>query len=256
MQLQEKIEQVTHPVLKKLYQIMLQKSSNLAVSADVTNPEKLIELVEQVAGHICILKTHMDIVENFTPELTNELRQLADKHNFLIFEDRKFADIGNTVLHQVRDGVYRIAQWADIINAHALPGEGIVAGLREGCKGRDIGLLMLAQMSSKGNLFSEQYTKQTVEMAEANRNFVMGFIAQEKLIDDVNLVTMTPGVQMQASGDNLGQNYNAPDDVIGKKGSDIIIVGRGIYQASNPQQAAKSYQKSGWNAYLKSIEKL
>ena len=107
---------------------MLLKSSNLAVSVDVVVPEKLIVLVEQVAEHICVLKTHMDIVENFTPELTIKLRQLADEHNFLIFEDRKFADIGNTVLHQVRDGVYRITQWADIINAHALPGEGIIAG--------------------------------------------------------------------------------------------------------------------------------
>jgi uridine monophosphate synthetase len=253
MRLQEKIELVKHPVLKKLYQIMHKKSSNLAVSADVTDPNKLIELVEQVAEHICVLKTHMDIVENFTPQLTTKLRQLADKHNFLIFEDRKFADIGNTVLHQVRDGVYRIAQWADIINAHALPGEGIVAGLREGCKERDIGLLMLAQMSSKGNLFSEEYTKQTVAMAQANQDFVMGFIAQEKLVDDVSLVTMTPGVQMQASGDDLGQNYNNPDDIIGGKGSDIIIVGRGIYKASDPQQAAKLYQKSAWNAYLKNL---
>ncbi len=254
MRLQEKIECVSHPVLKKLYQTMLLKSSNLAVSVDVVVPEKLIVLVEQVAEHICVLKTHMDIVENFTPELTIKLRQLADEHNFLIFEDRKFADIGNTVLHQVRDGVYRITQWADIINAHALPGEGIIAGLREGCKGRDIGLLMLAQMSSKGNLFSEQYIKQTVEMAEANQNFVIGFIAQEKLVDDdVNLVTMTPGVQMQVSGDDLGQNYNTPEDVIVKKGSDIIIVGRGIYQAQDPKKAAALYQQSGWDAYLRTI---
>ena len=37
---------------------------------------------------------------------------------------RKFADIGHTVIEQYGGGMYKIASWAHLINAHALPGPG------------------------------------------------------------------------------------------------------------------------------------
>ena len=240
-----------HPVTQKLTQLVADKSSNLALSADVADAKSLLKLAESVADEIVILKTHIDIVSDFSVQLTQALRRLADDAGFLIFEDRKFADIGNTVCHQVKDGMYHIAQWADIINAHLLPGEGIIDGLYKGCQGRDIGLLLLAQMSSKGNLFTQAYTQKTLEAAQKHKAFVMGFIAQEKLSKDDDLVTMTPGVNFAQGGDALGQNYNTPDEVIINKKADIVIVGRGIYQSNTPKQIASDYRKAAWQSLLK-----
>lgn len=36
----------------------------------------------------------MDIIEDFDEDLVKQLQELSKKHDFLIFEDRKFADIG------------------------------------------------------------------------------------------------------------------------------------------------------------------
>lgn len=39
-------------------------------------------------------KTHIDIIEDFDQDLIHQLQQRSKEHDFLIFEDRKFADIG------------------------------------------------------------------------------------------------------------------------------------------------------------------
>ena len=41
------------------------------------------------------VQTHVDIIEDFDETLIEDLSELSRKHDFLIFEDRKFADIGS-----------------------------------------------------------------------------------------------------------------------------------------------------------------
>uniref|UniRef100_A0A3Q0RXI6 Orotidine 5'-phosphate decarboxylase n=1 Tax=Amphilophus citrinellus TaxID=61819 RepID=A0A3Q0RXI6_AMPCI len=242
-----------HPLTSKLLKIMEEKQSNLCVSADVTSSEELLQLAESLGPKMCMLKTHVDILTDYTLAFSQKVQALAEKHNFLIFEDRKFADIGNTVKHQYEGGLYQISSWSHIVNAHAVPGPGVVKGLSAVGKPLGRGCLLIAQMSSQGSLATGEYTKAVLQMAEEHSDFVIGFICGSKITKRPEFLHMTPGVQMQPGGDLLGQQYSTPEDVIYNKGSDVIIVGRGVLEASDRVEAAELYRKSGWDAYTKRV---
>ncbi len=193
--------------------------------------------------------------------------------------------------------MHRIAEWSHFTNAHLVPGPGIITGLaKEGVR-RGRALLLLAEMSSKGNLCDERYRDACVAAAiqppafpeqeaqgvaqEAVDGFVVGFIAMNRCDEAYyarqqstaekqrDFLILTPGVNLSASGDAMGQQYRTPKQVVQEAGCDVIIVGRGIYAplqkafaatgADAQEQRAKAiaaveseakrYKDEGWKAY-------
>lgn len=353
-------EKAVHPLSSYLLRLMTLKSSNLCLSADVSTANQLLSLANALGPYIVVLKTHYDLIANwdYNPQTGTAARlaRIGRRHGFLIFEDRKFGDIGNTVQLQYTEGTARIVEWANITNVNMVPGKAAVDALAEagrkwrerkryevktdisvgtprGCRddeeysdeegdgcgtpmqqdetgltadmlkerdGRkasivsittvsqhfepansprsgvdefgeefligiedaplERGLLILAQMSSKGNFMNKEYTEACVESARENKDFVMGFIAQESLNseEDDQFICMTPGCQLppvddddsEVTGDGKGQQYNTPQKIIGEMGADIIIVGRGIIKSADPLLEAERYRAKGWEAYL------
>ena len=206
---------------------------------------------------------------DFDEATVSGLKALSQKHNFMIFEDRKFIDIGNTVQKQYHGGALRISEWADVVNASLLAGDGIVQALAQTGTADNFeykdkrGLLLLAEMTSKGSLATGSYTQACVESARKHDDFVVGFVATKALSnvetstqanDDEDFVVFTTGVSRASKGDSLGQQYQTPEKAIAG-GADFIISGRGIYSADDPVEAAKLYQEEGWQAYLKRVGK-
>lgn len=241
-------KEAKHPMAKKLLMLMEQKQTNLALSLDVTQKAEFLRLADLIGPEICVLKTHIDIIEDFDQDLIQSLQQLAQKHHFLIFEDRKFADIGATVKNQFGKGIYHIADWADMVNAHGIAGPGTIEGLKAAAR-PETGLLLLLQMSSQDNLFTPEMSHTMLEWADHHSDFVIGFIAQQRFAAHANFIYMTPGVHLDKTADDLGQQFRSPEQVIIEDGSDIIIVGRAIYTAKDPVAQAKRYRTAGWQAY-------
>lgn len=243
----------TSAVAKKMFLLMEEKGSNLCLGIDRVDSDEILKLAETIGPEICLLKTHVDIINDFSFDFIRALKRIAERHKFLIFEDRKFADIGNTTKLQYTSGVHKIVEWADIVNAHPLPGTGIVEALKKGAKEKERGLVLIAQMSSHDNLITEHYSQAAVQMAKNNNEWVCGYICQERIDDSPGAIHMIPGVCFNKKRDSLGQRYTEPATAI-SKGGDLIIVGRGITDAKNPLEEARRYRQEAWQAYQKRLE--
>jgi orotidine 5'-phosphate decarboxylase subfamily 1 len=240
---------------RDLFLLMETKKTNLSVAADVKTKKELLDLARNLGPYICVLKTHIDIIDDFDADLLLQLKALAEEFNFIIFEDRKFADIGATAKAQYENGIFKIADWARITNAHTVPGDGIIAGLKEAGLPRKNGLLLLAEMSSAGNLATGEYTAESIKMAQKHTDFVIGFITMRTLSENQAFINFTPGINLVSAGDSLGQQYNTPDRAFAA-GTDVQIIGRGIIAKNTPEEqieAAKEYQAAGWQAYQNRI---
>jgi uridine monophosphate synthetase len=160
------------------------------------------------------------------------MQELKHHHGFLLIEDRKFADIGAISLQQLE----RLPTCFDMVTVHAIAGQPALAELDK----RGIGLLVVCQMSSAGNLLDKNYQTAAVAMT-GKLNHAVGAVAQEA---QPQLLTFTPGINIDTDvkRDAAGQQYKPPSATSG----DLFIVGRGICAAPDPAAAALLYRTQCW----------
>ncbi|KCV70152.1 orotidine 5'-phosphate decarboxylase [Fonticula alba] len=264
--LEQRAARCPNPAGRRLLEIISRKRTNLCISLDMTDSAEILSTARLVAPYVCLFKTHVDIVADFSQDFVAELTAIAEEHDVLIFEDRKFADIGNTARLQYEAGMYRIAEWSHFTNAHVVSGPGVVDGLRGAAERLGRGLLLLAEMSSAGSLVTGPVTELAVELAAREPALITGLIAGGALLPDTaDVITMSPGVSLAgedsptarpAAGDSFGQQYVTPRRAIMDRGTDVVIVGRAIIGAADPVAAAKLHQTAAWQAYEQSVAHL
>ncbi len=238
----------SNALTRRLLKIIEQKQSRLVLSLDVDNQRDFFNILEQTAPHIVMLKTHVDILSDFDSSFIEKLKYYAHAFDFMIFEDRKFADIGNTVKKQYRGGIYKISQWSDFVTVHGIPGDGILKGLFDGLEQK--ASFLLAKMSSEGNLMNDNYTRKILEMGRKYPEVVSGYIGHGHTADEIKRLKnkipegqllLMPGVRINPGKDALGQQYTGVGEAV-RGGADLIIVGRDITRAKNPEEKARVYK--------------
>ena len=250
-------EACDNALARRYMEVVCRKETAVILAADVRTMSGLCALIRVVGPHLAALKTHVDMVDDWTPAAWAEFCELAHGEDLLIFEDRKFADIGKISRDQMA-GVYDIRSWSDIVTAHGISGPDIVDGLCAGWSdvGREGGVLLLAQMSSRGNLLGlPGYTDAMVAAGVANAG-VFGFIGNGSRADELAelrakvsdaKMIWTPGVNIATGDGEMGQRYGDPREAV-LAGSDGVIVGSGIHGANDPAGAARSYAEVSFAA--------
>jgi orotidine 5'-phosphate decarboxylase subfamily 1 len=264
MPYEERAQYAINPVAQKLFKIMCDKKTNIISALDLESFEKILFLLSLIGPFICAVKLHTDTLTDFSFENITKLKELAQKGDFLIFEDRKFADIGKVVEQQYTNGTFKIVDWADLITAHAISGPGTIQALYNGAKSKNLenerGIVMLAQMSSVNNLADYSYaTKvcaQVVNLSSEHQKFVAGIVTQNEVylnnLSGLGILRMTPGIGLEINYIVGDQQYETPQQVF-DKGTDIPIIGSAIYNSKNPAESTKVFQEICWNAYSKRI---
>ena len=121
------------PIAKRYMNVAATKRSLVCLAADRTTMAGLFDLIETVAPYVAALKTHVDLVDDWSPEAWGRFCKAAHEADLLIFEDRKFADIGKISRAQM-SGIYDVRSWSDLVTAHLISGPDVVDGLQAGWK--------------------------------------------------------------------------------------------------------------------------
>jgi orotidine 5'-phosphate decarboxylase subfamily 1 len=229
------------------------------VSIDESDLKNILTLTHAVAPYVCAIKYHSDIWDtanldnNQLKSFKKALLEIAKSKRFLIFEDRKFADIGSIVQKQYRriQDNYYDDKTIDLVTVLPCAGRGTIDSILESSN-YGVGILLVSQLSTKGNLLDSDFTKKCVQMADQTSQNITGFILQQRTIDmkDDRLVYCTPGVSEYQTNDKLDQQYRTIEDAIVRDKCDIIIVGRSITGDNQPSSVAKLYAEKAYKCYM------
>ena len=189
-------------------------------AADTPTMKSLFVGLDKYASKLSILKIHIDTFPDYSHENILKLQEYKTKYGFMIWEDRKFADIGHIMKQQVKNSIYNYLDWVDLFTIHGLVGSESVGSVID--EFDSIKWIMVGQMSSSNNLIDKQYTEACKEMYRTYDNIV-GMVCQEDLGKDI--VHIVPGISKHVTNDEQGQNYSQMCD---KPFADFFVIGRSI----------------------------
>jgi orotidine-5'-phosphate decarboxylase len=223
----------------------------IIVAIDTQDQHALETLLLELQGHAQFVKIGMELFYSFGPQVVTQIKDMG----FKIFLDLKIHDIPNTARKTVKT-ITKLG--ADIINIHALGGaemikaavEGIDEALLENPLLSRPSLIGVTQLTSttpqglKENLGVEiDLEKNIIHLAQnCYKNGLDGVVCSAFEVESIKAATsssflcITPGIRPSSTNHDDQKRVMTPLEAI-RVGSDYLVIGRPITQATSPKVA-------------------
>ena len=218
----------------------------LIVAMDVPNALEGLKLAEQLGDAVSFYKIGLGMLTGGGLALANELKQEQGKRIFL---DMKLFDIGATVENAVRG----LAQFdLDFLTVHGDPY--VVRAAQEGAAGKDLKILAVTILTSldrqdldtaliKDGAVQDLVLERAGNALAAGADGVIASPQEAALIralpEAEGKLIVTPGVRPAGAALGDQKRVATPASAI-SDGADHIVVGRPIWQAEAPRDAAEA----------------
>lgn len=224
----------------------MQTDDRLIVALDVPDALSGLNLATRIGDAVSFYKIGLGMLTGGGLALANELKQ---DHGKRIFLDMKLFDIGATVAAAVRG----LAQFdLDFLTVHGDPH--VVRAACDGAAGSDMKILAVTILTSldrtdlddglmRAGTLPELVTERAARAFEAGAHGVIASPNEAALIralpEAAGRLIVTPGVRPAGAAAGDQKRIATPGAAI-RAGADHIVVGRPVWQATDPRHAARA----------------
>jgi orotidine-5'-phosphate decarboxylase len=204
----------------------MQKKNRIILALDVTTHADALRVVEAVRSHVDAIKINWPLVLASGPDMIRKLSHVKD-----VICDFKIADIPNTNRLIVEQAMSR---GASAVICHGFTGDDSVKACVDAAKGQ---VFVVTEMSHPGG---KQFTAPVADKlaALAKSSGARGIVAPATRPERIAVLReIIGGLEIISPG--VGAQGGRASDAI-RAGADYIIVGRAIYDAPDPGNAAKA----------------
>lgn len=202
--------------------------NNIILALDVEEKDEAFKIIENVIDYLDTIKIGYPLTLAEGPTIITEIK---DNFDVQIIADFKVADIDATNEKIVRN---TLNYGADSIIVHGFTGEDSVLACKQAAQQLDKEIFLLTEMSHPG---ADKFLKPvSLEIAQMGVDLdIENYVAPATKLDRLKKIREIVGLDATIISPGVGfQGGNANDTL---KYADAAIIGRSIYNASNPKKA-------------------